>query len=78
LDFFDTVIFLGDESINLEDIQLLSSPVMLENRLVDCDGMIRVEPIFILVILQGHQVTLNPSPDLLLAAGDQVLAVATS
>jgi K+/H+ antiporter YhaU regulatory subunit KhtT len=32
----------------------------------------------ILVILQGHQVTLNPSPDLLLAAGDQVLAVATS
>jgi hypothetical protein len=44
--FFGTVISLGDESINLEDIQLLSSPSMVENRLVDCDGMLRVKPIF--------------------------------
>ena len=77
VDFFDTVISRGDESINLEGIQIRSGSAMAgktigELRSQDQSGA------NILVILRGHQVTPNPSLDLLLVAGDQVLAMGTS
>ncbi len=77
VDFFDTVISRGDERINLEGIQIRSNSVMAgksigELRQQDHTGA------NILVILRGRQVTANPAPDLVLLAGDQVLALGTS
>lgn len=77
VDFFDTVISRGDESINLEGIEIRSNSVMAgksigELRKQDHSGA------NILVILRGHQVTPNPEPELILSAGDQVLAMGTA
>ena len=76
VDFFDTVISRGDEELNLEGIEvhensLIAGQSVAELRLHDDGGA------NILVILRGRQVIANPDAELVLMAGDQILALGT-
>lgn len=77
VDFFDTVISRGDERLNLEGIRVHENSRTIgrslsELRLRENTGA------NILVIMQGRRVVANPESEMILTAGDQILALGTA
>jgi voltage-gated potassium channel len=76
VDFFDTVIKRGEESLNLEGINIedgaaIAGRTLAELRLRDTTGA------SILVVLRDSRVLPNPDPEIVLRSGDQLLALGT-
>lgn len=76
VDFFDTVIKRGDESLNLEGIEVnegaeVAGRSIAELRLREVTGA------SVLVVLRENHVLPNPDPELILQPGDQLLALGT-
>lgn len=76
VDFFDTVIKRGEESLNLEGINIeegaaIAGRTLAELRLRESTGA------SILVVLRDNRVLPNPDPELVLRGGDQLLALGT-
>jgi voltage-gated potassium channel len=77
IDFFDSVLSRGEESLNLEGIQVRENSMMAGRSL----GYLRDQDhsgANILVIRRGQQVIPNPDATLVLAPGDEVLALGTA
>lgn len=77
VDFFDTVIRKGEESLNLEGIKVRDGARVIGQSLAE----LRVRELTgatVLVVLRGSRVLPNPDPDLVLHPGDQFLALGTS
>lgn len=77
VDFFDTVIKKGEESLNLEGIKVRESARAIGQSLAELDVREKTGA-SVLVILRGNQVLPNPGSETVLRAGDQVLALGTS
>jgi voltage-gated potassium channel len=77
VDFFDTVIKRGDESLNLEGIKVHSGAKAIGQTLASLNVSQRTGA-SVLVILRGNRVLPNPDPEMSLHAGDQLLALGTS
>lgn len=77
VDFFDTVIKRGEESLNLEGIKVHHGTKAVGKTLayLDVRGKTGAS---ILVILRGNQVLPNPDPEMTLDVGDQLLALGTT
>lgn len=76
VDFFETVLKKGPESLNLEDIVVPDqSPVQGKSlgELLDACP----EGVSVLVVFRGVGALANPKPDLILQAGDRLLALGT-
>lgn len=76
VDFFETVLKKGPESLNLEDIVVPGeSPVQGKSlgELLDACP----EGVSVLVVFRGVGALANPKPDLILQAGDRLLALGT-
>lgn len=76
VDFFDTVIKKGEESLNLEGIKVNASAKAIGQSLAELNVQARTGA-SVLVVLRGNQVLANPGPEMVLHAGDQVLALGT-
>jgi voltage-gated potassium channel len=77
VDFFDTVIRKGEESINLEGIKVRDGARAVGQSLSE----LRVREITgasVLVVMRGSRVLPNPDPELVLHPGDHLLALGTS
>ncbi|CAL1240114.1 potassium channel family protein [Candidatus Methylocalor cossyra] len=77
VDFFDTVIRKGDESINLECITVHHDSPVAGQTIAEF-GAREKTGATVLVVLRDNRVLPNPAPDLVLRAGDQLLALGTS
>lgn len=77
VDFFDTVITKGEETLNLEGIKVPFGVPAVGQSLASLDLRARTGA-SVLVILRGSQVLPNPDPDTILHAQDQLLAFGTS
>ena len=77
VDFFDTVIKKGEESLNLEGIKVHPGAQAVGQSLATLDVRTQTGA-SVLVILRGNRVLPNPDQDMLLHAGDQVLALGTT
>jgi voltage-gated potassium channel len=77
VDFFDTVIRKGEESLNLEGIKVHESSHMVGRSLAEMKVK-ETTGATILVILRGSRVLPNPEPELVLHAADQILALGTA
>jgi len=76
VDFFDAVIKHGEESLNLEGINIedgaaVTGQTLAELRLHESTGA------SILVVMRDSRVLPNPDPELVLCSGDQLLALGT-
>ena len=76
VDFFDTVIRKGDETFNLEGIKVHGVSKAVGQSLATLNVRQRTGA-SVLVILRGSRVVPNPDPDMVLHAGDQLLALGT-
>ncbi|QSA95512.1 TrkA family potassium uptake protein [Methylococcus sp. EFPC2] len=76
IDFFDTVIKRGDESLSLEGIKVHSGAQAVGRSLAELDARTRTGA-NVLVVLRGSQVLPNPDVALVLETGDQLLALGT-
>lgn len=77
VDFFDTVIKRGEETLNLEGIRVPPGAVAIGQTLSALDVSARTGA-SVLVILRGSRVLPNPAPETVLHVGDQLLALGTS
>lgn len=77
IDFFDTVISKGEESLNLEGIGVNAGSPVVGQCLSDLSLRER-SGASVLVVLRGHQVLPNPEGCLVVEAGDRLLALGTS
>jgi voltage-gated potassium channel len=82
VDFFDTVLKKGDESLNLEDIlispQSAAIGQSLDSLLQRCPASEGKTRISVLVVFRGNEAIANPRTDLILQAHDRILAMGTS
>lgn len=76
VDFFDTVIKKGEESLNLEGIKVHESAKAIGQTLAELNVR-GVTGASVLVVLRGNQVLPNPGPEMVLSAGDELLALGT-
>lgn len=76
IDFFDTVIKRGDEALNLEEIKVSPGAKAVGLSLVELDVRAQTGA-NVLVVMRGNQVLPNPDPEIVLQAGDQLLALGT-
>ncbi len=76
VDFFDTVIKRGDESLNLEGIQVPQGARTIGKSLASLQASEKAGA-SILVILRGNRVLPNPDQEMILHSGDQLLALGT-
>lgn len=76
VDFFDTVIKRGEESLNLEGIKVGSGSRVVGRSLSELE-LRETSGASILVLLRESRVLPNPDPDLRLSVGDQLLALGT-
>ncbi|MDD5034748.1 MAG: potassium channel protein [Methylococcaceae bacterium] len=76
VDFFDTVIKRGEESLNLEGINVPEGASAVGRSLASLQARERTGA-SILVILRGNRVLPNPDIEMKLQSGDQVLALGT-
>lgn len=77
VDFFDTMIRKGEETLNLEGIKVDATAQVIGRSISDLH--IREETgATLLVILRGNRVLPNPGPEQVLKAGDHLLALGTS
>lgn len=76
VDFFDTVIKRGDESLNLEGIEVYEG-ARAAGQTIAALNLREVTGASVLVVLRGNRVLPNPDPELILQAGDQLLALGT-
>lgn len=76
IDFFDTVIKRGEESLNLEGIKVHSSAKAVGRSLAELDIRARTGA-NVLVMMRGSRVLPNPDVEIVLHAGDQLLALGT-
>jgi voltage-gated potassium channel len=76
VDFFDTVIRKGGETFNLEGIKVHSAAKAVGQSLASLNVRQRTGA-SVLVILRGNRVLPNPDPDIILHAGDELLALGT-
>jgi voltage-gated potassium channel len=76
VDFFDTVIKKGEESLNLEGIEVHETSSAVGQSLAELDVRSKTGA-SVLVILRGSRVLPNPGPETVLHAGDQILALGT-
>jgi len=76
IDFFDTVIKRGEETLNLEAIKVQPAAPVIGRSLAELDIRARTGA-NVLVMMRGSRVLPNPAPDLVLHAGDQLLALGT-
>jgi voltage-gated potassium channel len=74
VDFFDTVIKRGDESLNLEGINVYEGAAIVGQTLAQLK-LRESTGASVLVVLRDSRVLPNPDPDLILRAGDQLLAL---
>ncbi len=77
VDFFDTVIRKGDESINLEGIKVRDGARSVGQSLSELRVRERTGA-SVLVVMRGNRVLPNPDPELVLHPGDQLLALGTT
>lgn len=77
VDFFDTVIRKGEESINLEGIKVRDGAKLVGRSLAELQAREKTGAT-VLVVLRGSRVLPNPDPELPLQAGDQLLALGTT
>ena len=77
VDFFDTVITKGEESLNLEGIKVPAGAAAVGETLASLHVR-SITGASVLVILRGTLVLPNPRPDTVLHAHDQLLAFGTS
>ncbi len=77
VDFFDTVIRRGEESLNLEGIEVPPEAKAIGTSLASLQARERTGA-NILVILRENRVLPNPDMEMILAAGDQLLALGTA
>jgi len=76
VDFFDTVIKKGEESLNLEGIKVHAGAKVLGQSLAELNVR-AMTGASVLVVLRGNQVLPNPGPEMVLHAGDHLLALGT-
>jgi voltage-gated potassium channel len=76
VDFFDTVIKRGEESLNLEGIKVEPGASAIGASLVQLDAYHNTGA-SILVILRGNQVLPNPTEETVLQKGDELLVLGT-
>jgi voltage-gated potassium channel len=76
VDFFDTVIKRGEESLNLEGIKVSAGTTVVGKTLAQL-ALRETTGANVLVVLRGNKVLPNPDPELALDAGDQLLALGT-
>lgn len=76
VDFFDTVIKRGDESLNLEGIEVNEGAEVAGQSIADL-RLREVTGASVLVVLRENRVLPNPDPELILQPGDQLLALGT-
>lgn len=76
VDFFDTVIKRGEESLNLEGIEVYEGSQVTGQTLTALN-LQQVTGASVLVVMRGSRVLPNPAPNLTLQAGDQLLALGT-
>jgi voltage-gated potassium channel len=77
VDFFDTVIRKGEESINLEGIRVRDQARAVGQSLAELKVRERTGA-SVLVVLRGSRVLPNPDPELVLHPGDHLLALGTT
>ena len=77
VDFFDTVIKRGDESLNLESIKVYEG-ARVTGQSIAALNLREVTGASVLVVLRENRVLPNPDPELILQAGDQLLALGTA
>lgn len=77
VDFFDTVIKKGEESLNLEGIQVRRGAKVVGRSLAELK-LREQTGASVLVVLRGNRVLPNPEPELALREGDQLLALGTT
>jgi len=76
VDFFDTVIKRGDESLNLEGIKVYEGAQVVGQSIAELK-LREVTGASVLVVLRESRVLPNPDPELVLNVGDQLLALGT-
>lgn len=77
VDFFDTVIKKGEESLNLEGVQVRPGAKVVGRSLAELRLQEKTGA-SVLVVLRGSRVLPNPEPVLILQEGDQLLALGTT
>jgi voltage-gated potassium channel len=77
VDFFDTVIRRGDESLNLEGVRVDNSAAAVGKSIAELQLRER-SGASVLVVLRGASVLPNPASDLVVQAGDELLALGTA
>ncbi len=82
VDFFDTVLKKGDESLNLEDILIAPQSAAigqsLDSLLKRCPASQGKTRISVLVVFRANEAIANPNIDLILQENDRMLAMGTS
>ncbi|SMF93874.1 voltage-gated potassium channel [Methylomagnum ishizawai] len=76
IDFFDTVIRKGEESINLEGIEVRGDARAVGQSLAGLKLREKTGA-SVLVVMRGNRVLPNPEPELVLHPGDRLLALGT-
>lgn len=76
VDFFDTVIKRGEESLNLEDIKVTDDAAAAGKSIAEL-RLREVTGATVLVVLRDNKLLPNPDPELVLQPGDQLLALGT-
>lgn len=76
VDFFDTVIKRGEESLNLEGIKVNERAEVVGQSIASL-RLRETSGASVLVVLRANKVLPNPDPELILRAGDQLLALGT-
>jgi voltage-gated potassium channel len=77
IDFFDTILKKGEESLSIEDIEVGStSPVVGQS--LESLHVLERSGASVLAVLRGGQPFANPEPGLVLQSGDRLLALGTS
>lgn len=76
VDFFDTVIKRGEESLNLEGIKVTTGAGAAGKSIADLQ-LREISGASVLVVLRENKVLPNPDPGLKLQEGDQLLALGT-
>lgn len=77
VDFFDTVLKRGDESLNLEGITVREGATVIGQSLAELQVR-ETTGATVLVVLRENRVLPNPHPELVLHPGDQMLALGTT
>lgn len=77
VDFFDTVIRRGEENLNLEGITVYPEAKVVGRSLAELQ-LQETTGAAILVVMRERNVLPNPSAELVLLAGDQILALGTT